>query len=122
MAFTIKAMEAPLRIDEDGAVRIGQTRVTLDVLLGEYKGGRNPEDIVRGYPVLTLAQVYAVISYYLTHQEEVDAYLKDGERQAEETERYWRSLPQNQNLRARLQARIAERKAQRGQDGDSSPR
>jgi hypothetical protein len=42
-----------------------------------------PEDMVRAYDTLGLADVYAVIAYYLRHRDNVGAYLK---RRAEETE------------------------------------
>jgi len=40
-----------------------------------------PEDMVRAYDTLVLADVHAVIAYYLRHRDEVRAYLK---RRAEE--------------------------------------
>lgn len=34
-----------------------------------------PEQIVNDFDTLTLADVYAAISYYLQHRQEVDSYL-----------------------------------------------
>jgi hypothetical protein len=42
-----------------------------------------PEDLVRAYDTLDLADVHAVIAYYLRHREEVQAYLKRREEEAE---------------------------------------
>jgi hypothetical protein len=42
----------------------------------------SPEDMVRAYGTLELAEVYSAIAYYLHHQEEVDAYLKPRELEA----------------------------------------
>ncbi|MCE9534235.1 MAG: hypothetical protein K8T89_24410 [Planctomycetes bacterium] len=50
-----------------------------------------PEDMVRAYDTLALADVQAVIAYYLRHSDEVRAYLK---RRAEEAE----------SLRAKIEA------------------
>src|SRR5438477_4235755 len=66
----------PLRVDEGGAVRVGSSRVSLDLVVEQYENGMAPEDIVRAYDTLRLADVYAVIAYYLRHRDEVCAYLK----------------------------------------------
>jgi hypothetical protein len=36
-----------------------------------------------GFPVLSLEQVYGAITYYLAHRAEIDAYLREGELEAE---------------------------------------
>jgi uncharacterized protein (DUF433 family) len=72
----------PLRVDEGGIVRVGTTRVSLDLVVDQYEGGMAPEDIVRSYDTLVLADVYAVIAYYLRHCNEVRAYMKRREQDA----------------------------------------
>ena len=44
--------------------------------------GGTPEEIAQGFPVLRLDDIYAVLSYYLRHREEVQAYLGQRERLA----------------------------------------
>ena len=39
----------PLRVDEGGAVRVGKSRISLDMVVEQYENGMSPEDIVRGY-------------------------------------------------------------------------
>ena len=73
----------PLRVDEGGAVRVGTTRISLDLIVEQYENGMTPEEMVRAYDTLVLADVHAAIAYYLRHQAEVRAYLK---RRAEEAE------------------------------------
>ena len=73
----------PLRVDEGGAVRVGNSRVSLDLIVEQYENGMTPEDMVRAYDTLVLADVHAVVSYYLRHGDEVRAYLK---RRTEEAE------------------------------------
>jgi uncharacterized protein (DUF433 family) len=70
-------------MDEGGAARVGNTRITLDLVVEQYEHGMSPEDMVRAYDTLALTDVYAVIAYYLRHRDEVRAYLK---RRAEEAE------------------------------------
>lgn len=79
----LHADHPPLRVDEGGAVRVGNSRVSLDLLVERYENGMSPEDMVRAYDTLILADVHAVIAYYLRHRDEVRAYLK---RRAEEAE------------------------------------
>src|SRR5260370_5144609 len=73
----------PLRLDEGGAVRVGNSRISLDLVVEQYENGMTPEDMVRAYDTLVLADVYAVIAYYLRHRDEVRAYLKRRQDEAE---------------------------------------
>src|SRR4051795_1948180 len=73
----------PLMMDEGGAVRVGASRISLDLIVEQYENGMTPEDMVRAYDTLLLADVHAVIAYYLRHRDEVRAYLKRREVEAE---------------------------------------
>ena|SRR6266446_4643800 len=77
----LRAEFPPLRLDQGGAVRVGSSRISLDLIVEQYDNGMTPEDMVRAYDTLVLADVHAVIGYYLRHIDEVRAYLK---RRAEE--------------------------------------
>lgn len=80
MKLAVEDNPVPLRIDEDGVVRIAGTRVPLDIVVDAFQDGATAEEIVIRYPALRLADVYSIIAYYLHHQAEVDAYLaKEGE-------------------------------------------
>lgn len=65
----------PFRLDEGGVVRIGNSRITLDLLVEQYEIGMLPEDMVRAYDTLALADAHAAIAYYLRHRNEVETYL-----------------------------------------------
>src|SRR5262245_19456256 len=73
----------PLRRDEGGVIRVGNSRISLDLVVEQYESGVTPEDMVRAYDTLVLADVHAVIAYYLRHKDEVRAYLKRRAAQAE---------------------------------------
>ena len=73
----------PLRLDEGGAVRVGKSRVSLGLVVEQYENGMTAEDLVRAYDTLVLADVHAVIAYYLRHRDEVRAYLKQRVEEAE---------------------------------------
>lgn len=108
----IKAELVPLRVDQNGDVRVGQTHVLLDLIIGAFLEGATPEQIVQDFDTLTLVEVYAVIAYYLRHRAEVDAYVAARERRADEVERKIRaSQPDMGDIRARLLARRAAKEA-----------
>lgn len=75
MVLAIQSEPLPLRQQPDGTVRVGGTRVLLDVVVGAFGDGASAEDIVEQYPSLDLADVYAVIAYYLKNTGTVDAYM-----------------------------------------------
>jgi uncharacterized protein (DUF433 family) len=77
------AKNLPLRVDEGGAIRIGNSRISLDLVVEQYENSMTPEDMVRAYDTLVLADVHAVIGYYLRHQEEVRVYLKRRKEEAD---------------------------------------
>src|SRR3954447_18631638 len=78
----LHAEPPPLRVDEGGTVRVGKSRVRIDLVVEQYENGMTPEDMVRAYDTLALADVHAVIAYYLRHRDEVRAYLKRREEEA----------------------------------------
>jgi uncharacterized protein (DUF433 family) len=71
----IETIRSPLRFDENGVCRVAGTRVTLLTLMDAFQEGASAEEIQQEYPSVTLAEVYAVIAFYLSRREEVDAYL-----------------------------------------------
>lgn len=95
----------PIHTDTDGVVRVARTRVTLDTIVGAFEAGATAEEIAQQYPSVPLADVYSVITYYLRHKPEVDAYLSDRKAQAERVrEEVERRFP-SAGIRERLLAR-----------------
>jgi uncharacterized protein (DUF433 family) len=76
------AMVESLSRDADDVIRVGGTRVTLDTVVGAYRDGASAEEIARRYPSLELADIHAVIGYYLHHRSQVEAYLTEREARA----------------------------------------
>lgn len=107
MSLEVEIPPVPLQADERGVMRVGKTRVRLDTVITAWKHGDSPEQIVENFDALDLADVYAIISYYLNHRAEVEAYLEQNRREAErlraENER---RFPQA-GIRDRLLARRA---------------
>ena len=98
----------PLWYDEHERIRVGDTRVTLDIILDYFKQGMAPEELAYSFPTVGLSNVYAPVAYYLHHQAEVDAYLDEEGRKAEEIRRKIEARQDIREVRERYLARKAE--------------
>ena len=105
IADTLVATPPPLRLDPNGTIYVGETRVPLDTVVGVYGAGVGPEEIVRRYDTLRLGDVYRVVSYYLAHREEVDAYLSERRRHAAQVRADNQARFPTDGVRERLLAR-----------------
>jgi uncharacterized protein (DUF433 family) len=105
---TLVAVPPPIQMDGDGVIRVGGTRVTLDTVIGAYQMRRSAEEIRESYPSLELADIHAVISYYLRHRDEVDEYLEGRRQQAEEVRRENEARWPAEGFWERLEARKAQ--------------
>jgi uncharacterized protein (DUF433 family) len=103
-------MTIPLRADEHGAIRVSETRVTLDTVIARYHQGDSPEAIHEGFDVLPLNDIYAVIAYYLAHRDELDAYLQHRSEEAERIRQEWEAQYPPKVTKAELLARLEARK------------
>ena len=109
--LTITSQPVPLSANEHGVFRITGTRVSLDSVIAAFDLGATPEQIVHKFPTLKLDDVYAVIAYYLRHQDEVRAYLAKQRQEAEVFRKEHDDifLPQKD-----LRQRLMERRHQQG--------
>jgi uncharacterized protein (DUF433 family) len=77
----------PLSEDPPGVLRVGKSRVLLELVLRAFQRGQTPESIVQSYDTLRLPDVYAVVSYYLANPVPFDEYLRRCEQEAEAVRR-----------------------------------
>ncbi len=63
--------------ERNGEYYIRATRVTVHSIIASWWRGTLPERIVEQFPSTTLADVFGVISYYLDHQQEMDAHFAE---------------------------------------------
>ncbi|MBZ0287181.1 MAG: DUF433 domain-containing protein [Anaerolineae bacterium] len=111
MTLNIQTDAPPLRFTKDGVVMVGKTRVPLETVIYMFREGASAEQVVESFDVLALADVYAVFSYYLNHRDDVDAYMRASEADAERVRREIEARqPDMFSLRERLLARKAARK------------
>lgn len=105
MVASAASIPVPLTTDRHGTQRVGNTRVTLDTVIYAFQEGLTAEEILQQYPTLALADIYGVISHYLSHREEVDAYLTEREREAADLRRKIEDGQDRVEFRERLLAR-----------------
>lgn len=115
-------MPVPLTTTEFGTIRVGHSRVSLDSVVHHYKLGASAEQIAESFPSLNLANIYAVIAYYLANRESVEEYLKQQETEADALQQQVESDPTQQKatnqLRERIRARWAARQSTTDSDTD----
>ena len=99
----------PLSKDANGVYRVGDTRVTLDLVVRAFNRGATAEEIVQTFPSLQLADVYQVIGYYLKHASELAAYLNQRARDEKELLEAHQDEWSPRGLRERLLARRKNR-------------
>jgi uncharacterized protein (DUF433 family) len=76
-------LSVALREEPPGILRVGNSRVLLELVIHAYQQGETPEEIVEMYDTLELADVFAVIAYYLANRAEVDEYLLQCDEEAD---------------------------------------
>jgi Protein of unknown function (DUF433) len=114
--FEPLTVAVPLREDPPGVVRVGASRVLLELVLRAFKAGATPEAIVQSYDTLNLADVYAVATRYIVAPEPFEEYLRIREEAAAKVRQQIEAAqgPQG-DLRATLLARAKTKEAARAQ-------
>lgn len=103
----------PLRLTEDGTIRIGNSRVSLESIVYHYKLGASAEQIAQKFPSLDLADIYVTFSYIINNKEEVEEYLNQQESEGNAIQAKIESDPQYQKTMSDIRARILARKVER---------
>jgi uncharacterized protein (DUF433 family) len=52
------------------------TRTSIRAIVGLWRMGITPEEIINHLPHLNLAQVFDALSFYLDHQSEINEYIE----------------------------------------------
>lgn len=99
----------PLTLTEDGTIRITGSRVSLDSIVYHFKLGATAEQIAQKFPSLGLADIYAAITYYLTHREAVEEYLRQQEAEGDAIQQRIEADPQYRAAIAELRGRLLAR-------------
>lgn len=95
----------PFREDQSGAVRIGNSRVLLELVIHAFQDGTSPEAIMQRYSTLSLSEIYTTIGYYLRHSQEIENYLNQRDQLAESVRHKLSDIqPDLSSIRTRLLA------------------
>lgn len=76
------SLPIPLYEDPPGVLRVGKGRVLLEMVIRAFQRGQTPEAIIQSYDTLSLANVYAVVSYYLANPAPIDEYPEASDQKA----------------------------------------
>ncbi len=115
MSLVLEKQPLPLRTDDDGVIRVGNTRVTLETVIGAFRNGATPEQIAQDYTTLDLVEIYDVIAFYLYQRAAVDAYLVEQSEEGKKIRAQMEARFDPHGIRDRLLARRAPKE----QDGGS---
>ena len=85
----------------NGAYYVTGSRVSLASIVYEHRDGAAPETIRQSFPTLSLEQIDGAIAFYLGHQEQVEAYLRELENKWYELERT--AKPVNPELQRKIE-------------------
>ena len=113
MTLVLRNEKPPLQEDETGAIRVGSSRVLLEIVIRAFQDGASAESIVDSYPTLTLADTYGAIAklaegiaYYLKNKDAVEGYLNQREELAESVKQRVQAIQPNlSGIRSRLLSR-----------------
>lgn len=70
-----------VRLVDGVTIRIGYTRVNLNLVVRLFNKGESLESIQQAYPSLNLFQVYYAIGFYLEHKDILDDYFKEQDKE-----------------------------------------
>jgi len=116
-----ETINVPLTVTEQGTIRIKGSRVSLDSIIHHFKLGATAEQIVQSFPSLSFGDVYSSIAYYLTHRQEIEAYLEEQETAADNLQEQLESNSDYQAEIAELRSRILGRWTAAQENGDATP-
>jgi uncharacterized protein (DUF433 family) len=91
---------AHIHLDTAGVAWIDDTNIkVIEVALDHLAHGSSPEEIHFQYPHLSMAQIYAALSYYYDHQLELDAEIEQQVKEVESLTAKAGDSPFRQRLR-----------------------
>ena len=99
----------PLYRDERGTVRVCNSRVLLDIVVGEFTLGNDGEELSSQYTTVSVAAVEEVLAYYKDHKNKVDEYLRIRRERADKIRAHIESQPEYIEWKKRFMERAREK-------------
>ena len=95
----------PLYRDERGTVRVRNSRVLLDIVVGEFVLGSGAKEISSQYTTANVDDLKGVLSYYQAHRREVDEYLRIRQERGDKIKEHFQSQPEYREWLKRFRER-----------------
>ncbi len=92
MIMTLETTQiVPLTFWKDGSIRLKDSRLLLDMIVGAHNRGECPEEIYDSFQSddYSVADIYAAIAYYLSNKAELDDYFAERTTKAES---FWKKI------------------------------
>ena len=95
-------LTAHIQLDENRVAWIDDTNIkAIEIAIDRIAHGWSPEEIYfQHYGYLSLAQIYAALSYYYDHQSEFDAQIEQDVQEVRELRAKTQDTPLHQRLRS----------------------
>lgn len=103
--FPSTTAHIPIIQHENGTIYVEGTRVSIDIVIGAFKQGAAAEEIAHRFTSLRLADIYAVITYYLQNTADIEVYLAQRQALADAVRQQNEARFNPTGLRERLLAR-----------------
>jgi uncharacterized protein (DUF433 family) len=82
-AAMLLAMDGLIEIDDEGVARITGSRLAvIDLVMDKLRNRLSENELIDAFPFLSLAHIYAALTYYYGHQAECDTQIADSLRWA----------------------------------------
>ena len=98
----------PLGQLENGAIRVRNSRVTLETIVIRMQVGDTVEEIHEGFPTVSITQIEEILAWYFDNKAEADEYLQQVQADADEIFRRIESQPEYKGRCEELRRRIAQ--------------
>ena len=87
----------------------------LELVIDAFEDGATPETIAQRFDTLVLSDIYAVLTYYLRHRDEIADYLR---RRGEHAAEVWCKIESTRRDLGEIRGRVAARRdsVERGSD------
>jgi uncharacterized protein (DUF433 family) len=83
----------PLVQLENGAVRVRNSRVSLETIVIRTQVGDTVDDIHDGFPTVSISQIKEILAWYEDNKADVDEYIQELEAEAERIFQWFESRP-----------------------------
>lgn len=109
--FLETTQSVPLFLSKDGTIRVKGTRLPVDRIIYLHNQGEIPESIFESFPsdAYSIADIYAIIAYYLSNKEKFDKYLAEREKEAQRIREEIESRPGYKEESEEWRKKILER-------------